>query len=69
MPRLFMPTKRFSTRSSRPMPLAWPSSLSLASRLAGESFSPSIETASPRSKPIVMIVGWSGASSGESVRE
>ncbi len=37
MPRDFMPTKRFSTRSSRPMPLARPSALSFASRVAGDS--------------------------------
>src|ERR1700687_2779835 len=36
MPRDFMPTKRFSTRSSRPMPLTPPSSLRRASRLAGD---------------------------------
>ena len=50
------------------MPLARPSSLSLASSVAGESFSPSIDTASPFSKPTSMIVALSGASSGESVR-
>ena len=64
MPRLFMPTKRFSTRSSRPMPLSRPSSLSLASSVAGDSFLPSIATASPFSKSMVMTVGLSGASSG-----
>jgi hypothetical protein len=51
------------------MPLAWPSSFSLASSVAGESASPSMETASPRSKPMVTIVGVSGASSGERVRD
>src|SRR6185503_2781267 len=35
MPRLFMPTKRFSTRSSRPMPLVLPSSFSRVSSVAG----------------------------------
>ena len=54
MPRDFMPTKRFSTRSSRPMPLARPSSLSCVSSVAGDSFLPSIATASPRSKSTVM---------------
>src|SRR3954468_8045859 len=63
-----MPTNRFSTRSSRPMPLSWPSWLSFASRVAGDSFSPSIETGSPRSKPISITVALSGASSGEMVR-
>src|ERR1700688_4942781 len=48
MPRDFMPTKRFSTRSSRPIPLARPSSLSRPSSVAGDSFLPSIGTASAR---------------------
>ena len=34
------------------MPLALPSALSLVSSVAGDSVSPSIETASPFSKPI-----------------
>ena len=50
------------------MPLAWPSSLSRASRLAGDSFSPSMLTASPFSKPMRMSVALSGASIGEMVR-
>src|SRR5580692_10590263 len=40
MPRDFMPTKRFSTRSSRPMPFCRPSSFSRASSRAGESAAP-----------------------------
>src|SRR5262244_670465 len=47
MPRDFMPTKRFSTRSSRPMPCARPSVLRAASRVAGESRLSSSATASP----------------------
>ena len=46
------------------MPLAWPSSLSLVSSAAGDSFLPSIATASPFSKSMVMTVGLSGAFSG-----
>src|SRR5215469_598598 len=49
MPRDFMPTKRFSTRSSRPMPWARPSALRPASTFAGESRWPSSAIASPRS--------------------
>ena len=40
-----MPTKRFSTRSSRPMPCLPPSSLSLVSSSAGDSVLPLTETA------------------------
>ena len=50
------------------MPLSWPSWLSFVSSAAGDSRSPSIATGSPCSKSIVMIVGLSGASSGEIVR-
>ena len=52
---IFMPTKRFSTRSMRPMPLSRPSSLSLASSVAGDSCLPSMATASPFAKPIVIV--------------
>jgi hypothetical protein len=69
MPRDFMPTNRFSTRSSRPMPFSLPSSLSLVSSAAGDSVLPSIAVASPRSKSTVMTVGLSGAFYGSSVRE
>ena len=68
MPRLFMPTKRFSTRSSRPIPLSRPSSFSRVSSSAGDKRSPSMLTGSPRSKPMVTTVGLSGASSGRMVR-
>ena len=67
-PRDFMPTKRFSTRSTRPMPLSRPRSLSLANSVAGDSFLPSRLTASPFANPIVMSVALSGASIGEMVR-
>ncbi len=50
------------------MPLSWPSWLSFVSSAAGDSFSPSIATGSPRSKSMVIIVALSGASSGEMVR-
>ena len=50
------------------MPLSWPSLLSRVSSVAGDSFSPSIATGSPRSKSMVMVVALSGASSGEIVR-
>ncbi len=63
-----MPTKRFSTRSSRPIPLSWPSWLSLVSRPAGVSRSPSTATGSPASKSMVITVALSGAASGEMVR-
>ena len=68
MPRLFMPTKRFSTRSSRPMPCFRPSSLSAVSKVAGLIAVPFKATPSPRSKSIVMYSGASGASSGLTVR-
>ena len=45
-----MPTKRFSTRSTRPMPCSPPNLLSSVSSVAGERFSPSTATASPFSK-------------------
>ena len=50
------------------MPLSWPYWLRAVSRVAGDMASPLIETASPLSKPMVMTVGVSGASSGEIVR-
>ncbi len=50
------------------MPLSWPSWLSRASRVAGDSASPSIATGSPRSNSISITVASSGASSGEMVR-
>jgi len=67
-PRDFMPTKRFSTRSTRPMPLSRPSSLSLANSVAGDIAAPSRLTASPLAKPMEMSVTLSGASMGEMVR-
>jgi hypothetical protein len=42
--------------------------LSAFSSVAGESFSPLSETASPFSKPILIVVTLSGASIGEMVR-
>ena len=60
--------KRFSTRSTRPMPLSRPSSLSRVSSAAGDSALPSIETGSPCLKPILTMVALSGASSGAMVR-
>ena len=59
-----MPTKRFSTRSSRPMPLALPSAFSRVSSVAGDRRSPLMATASPRSNSIVISVALSGAASG-----
>jgi hypothetical protein len=50
------------------MPFALPSSFSFVSSSAGDSFLPSIETASPYSKPMVISVALSGAVSGEMVR-
>jgi hypothetical protein len=41
----------------------------LGQQVAGESFSPSMPTASPFSNSIEITVGLSGASSGEIVRE
>ena len=40
----------------------------MTSKAAGDNFSPLTATGSPRSKSIVMIVGLSGAFSGEIVR-
>jgi hypothetical protein len=45
-----------------------PYSFSRVSSVAGDSRSPSMLTASPRSKPISMNSGVSGASSGLTVR-
>ena len=67
-PRDFIPTNRFSTRSSRPIPFALPSAFSLVSNSAGDSFTPSIATGSPRSKSMLITVAASGASSGRIVR-
>ena len=50
------------------MPLSRPRSLSAASRVAGDIALPSIETASPLSKPTTISVTASGASIGEMVR-
>ncbi len=67
-PRLFMPTKRFSTRSMRPMPLSRPRSLRAASSEAGDSFLPFSATASPLRNSISISVAASGASNGETER-
>jgi hypothetical protein len=53
--------------STRPIPWTPAIWFRRASSRAGESASPSIETARPFSKPIRSSEGWSGAASGERV--
>src|SRR4029453_585530 len=62
-----MPTKRFSTRSTRPMPCSPPSRFSRVRSAAGPSRSPSTATGSPRSNAISSVRGTSGAASGSLV--
>ena len=67
-PRDFMPTKRDSTMSTRPMPLSPARLLSLVSSVAGDMRSPSTLTGSPFSNPTSTYVGTSGACSGDTLR-
>jgi hypothetical protein len=64
-PRDFMPTYRFSTRSTRPMPCFPPRALSRASSFAGPSFFPSTVTGIPFSNPTSTYSGRSGAACGD----
>ncbi|MFS7964113.1 hypothetical protein Hanom_Chr08g00746351 [Helianthus anomalus] len=64
-PRLFIPTRRFSTMSIRPIPCRPPMSFSSVKRDAGESSFPFMETGIPETIPISRTYsGLSGASSG-----
>ncbi|OPX61308.1 MAG: hypothetical protein A4E30_00952 [Methanomassiliicoccales archaeon PtaB.Bin215] len=67
-PRDFIPTKRFSIRSTRPMPCWPPRKLRWAKSWAGVIFSPSTATALPFLNSISMYWGLFGAFSGDLVR-
>lgn len=60
-PRLFMPTNRLSTRSTRPIPFFPPSSLSFVRRVAGDILTPSMAVGFPFSNSISTKVATSGA--------
>src|SRR5919206_161949 len=62
-----MPTRRSSTRSTRPTPCRAPIALRRATSSTGASASPFTDTGVPRAKPIVTSSGASGAAVGERV--
>ena len=68
MPRDFMPTNRFSTKSNRPIPCLCPYWFKEVKIVAGDILFPLIATGSPLSNSISIISGSSGASSGLTVR-
>jgi len=73
-PRDFMPTKRFSTMSMRPMPFFEPRSLSMLKSFSGSfSLLPVFRlvtfTGAPSLKKILIFVALFGAFSGDTVLE
>ena len=66
-PRLFMPTKRFSTMSIRPTPLRPPIRFNWETISNALSRLPSTLTGTPASKPIFTFSILSGAFCGETV--
>ena len=60
-----MPTNRFSTISTMPIPLAAPISFKVCKMVSGDMAWPFTATGTPSLKSMVTIVGTSGASSGD----
>ena len=66
-PRDLIPTRRFSTSSMRPTPLAAAISFNCSISASGASFLPFTETGVPASKPISTVVERSGAFAGDTI--